>query len=169
MGLPLNIDIQQILLHLFNFAILFVGLYLILYKPVKDFMDKRTEELKKEIDDADKKLKDAEIKEKEYQEKLEAVDQEIVSKKRKAEADIEKIKTEEINAAKKEAEKILDNAGKQAKALKESIVRGAEKDINIMVEEASKKMMLNYSTEATFDAFLDEAKKSLEDGSDGND
>ena len=32
--MPLNIDWQQILLHLLNFAILFAGLWLLLYKPV---------------------------------------------------------------------------------------------------------------------------------------
>ena len=39
--MPLNIDWQQILLHLLNFLILAVGLYFILYKPVKKFMKKR--------------------------------------------------------------------------------------------------------------------------------
>ena len=43
MNIPLNIDWQQILLHLFNFAILAGGLYLLLYRPVKDFMKKREE------------------------------------------------------------------------------------------------------------------------------
>lgn len=32
MNIPLNIDWQQILLHLFNFAILAGGLYLLLYR-----------------------------------------------------------------------------------------------------------------------------------------
>ena len=41
MNIPLNIDWQQILLHLFNFSILAGGLYLLLFKPVKNFMDKR--------------------------------------------------------------------------------------------------------------------------------
>lgn len=41
MGIPLNIDWQQILLHIFNLLILVGGLYLLLYKPVKDFMEKR--------------------------------------------------------------------------------------------------------------------------------
>ena len=41
MNIPLNVDWQQILLHLFNFAILAGGLYFLLFKPVKDFMDKR--------------------------------------------------------------------------------------------------------------------------------
>ena len=41
MNIPLNIDIQQILLHLINFAILFIILYLVLYRPVKKFLAKR--------------------------------------------------------------------------------------------------------------------------------
>ena len=41
MNIPLNIDWQQILLHLFNFTILAGGLYLLLYRPVKEFMQKR--------------------------------------------------------------------------------------------------------------------------------
>ena len=41
MSIPLNIDWQQILLHLFNFAILAGGLYLLLYRPVKQFMERR--------------------------------------------------------------------------------------------------------------------------------
>ena len=40
-GVPLNIDWQQILLHLFNFTILFGALYILLYKPVRDFMENR--------------------------------------------------------------------------------------------------------------------------------
>ena len=43
MQIPLNIDWQQILLHLFNFTILAGGLYLLLYRPVKNFIKKREE------------------------------------------------------------------------------------------------------------------------------
>ena len=38
MNVPLNINWQQILLHLFNFIILAGGLYILLYKPVKNFI-----------------------------------------------------------------------------------------------------------------------------------
>ena len=41
-NLPLNIDLQQIFLHLLNFTILLAGLYFLLYEPVKKFMNKRT-------------------------------------------------------------------------------------------------------------------------------
>ena len=43
MNIPLNIDWQQIILHLLNFAILAGGLYFLLYHPVRKFMDQREE------------------------------------------------------------------------------------------------------------------------------
>ena len=43
MGVPLNIDWQQILLHVFNLIILTGGLYFLLYQPVTAFMKKRQE------------------------------------------------------------------------------------------------------------------------------
>ena len=41
MNIPLNIDWQQIVLHLMNFAILAGGLYFLLYNPVNKFMANR--------------------------------------------------------------------------------------------------------------------------------
>ena len=51
-NIPLNIDWQQILLHLLNFAILAGGLYLLLYKPVKAFMAKREGWYQQQADEA---------------------------------------------------------------------------------------------------------------------
>ena len=68
--MPLNIDWQQILLHLFNFVILFGMLYFLLYAPVKKFMDKRTEYYKNMDDEAKNKLLKADELKNEYVEKL---------------------------------------------------------------------------------------------------
>ena len=57
-NIPLNIDWQQILLHFFNFSILVGGLYLLLFKPVKRFMEKR-EQRDAAKAQADKILSDA--------------------------------------------------------------------------------------------------------------
>ena len=53
MQLPLNIDWQQILLHALNLVILVGGLYALLFKPVKKFMDQRTENYQKMKADAE--------------------------------------------------------------------------------------------------------------------
>ena len=60
MNIPLNIDWQQILLHLLNFVILAGGLYLLLYKPVKTFMEKRQLYYQEQDAKAAKTLADAE-------------------------------------------------------------------------------------------------------------
>ena len=60
MNIPLNIDWQQILLHLLNFAILAGGLYLLLFKPVKAFMEKRESYYQNMDSEAKQKLQDAE-------------------------------------------------------------------------------------------------------------
>ena len=59
MNVPLNIDWHQILMHLFNFALLAGGLYLLLYQPVKRFMEKRAAHYKEMDDAANEKLEHA--------------------------------------------------------------------------------------------------------------
>ena len=77
MGVPLNIDWQQILLHVFNFIILAGGLWLLLYKPVKDFMTKR-EKYYKDIDDsANEKAEKAKESERLYEERIAGAEKEI--------------------------------------------------------------------------------------------
>ena len=50
--MPLNINLQQILLHALNFVILFGAMYFLLYKPVKSFMDSRKAHYEKMDEDA---------------------------------------------------------------------------------------------------------------------
>ena len=70
MNIPLNIDWRQILLHLFNFGILTGGLWLILYKPVKAFMDKREQAFKDREDEATRLRDEAAELHRSYEEKL---------------------------------------------------------------------------------------------------
>ena len=84
MNIPLNIDWQQILLHLLNFLLLVAGLYLLLYKPVKDFMDQRTEHYAKMDEQAKAELSQAEQLKATYQENLDQVSDEIGQRKSRA-------------------------------------------------------------------------------------
>ena len=72
MNIPLNIDWQQILLHLFNFSILAGGLYLLLYRPVKDFMRKREEYYQSMDEQARQDRASAQALQQEYQARLAA-------------------------------------------------------------------------------------------------
>ena len=81
MNIPLNIDWQQILLHLFNFSILAGGLYLLLYRPIQDFMKKREEHYREVDRQAEEAKAQADRLQQEYQEKLSSADAELAQKR----------------------------------------------------------------------------------------
>ena len=163
-GLPLNIDIQQILLHLANFAILFFGLYILLYKPVVDFMKKREEQYKELDEKAEGKLAEAENKEKEYSDRLAACDEEIAAFRKKAEEDMNKERLENQKAAKERADKLLEEARESAETEKKSIIKKAEKEITEMVSAAAEKIMLSDDITKAYDEFLSDAERSAKNG-----
>ena len=84
MNLPLNIDLQQIFLHMLNFVILVGGLYFILYAPVKKFMDQRTAHYAEMDKAAADKLAAAEKLEADHQAQLDKLDDEL--RQRRAES-----------------------------------------------------------------------------------
>lgn len=141
MGIPLNIDWQQILLHLFNFTILAGGLYFLLYKPVKDFMDKRMEYYQGLEDEAVKKLEDAKNLEKEYKNRLEQVDAEISVKKAEAATETEELVNATLEEARKQKEKIIADAHNIAQNEKKKMLLEAKEDIVKLALAATKKML----------------------------
>jgi len=143
MNIPLNIDWQQILLHLFNFTILAGGLYFLLYKPVKDFMNKR-EKHYQEIDEAAaKKLEDAKKLEEEYQNRLKQIDIEIEEKKAQAAEETAELVNTTLEDARKQKEKIIADAQGIALHEKKKILMEAKEDIVKLALAATKKMLNN--------------------------
>ena len=163
-GLPLNIDFQQILLHLANFAILFFGLYILLYKPVKDFMDKRQAHYKSLDDEANDKLASAKEKEEEYLNKLNSVDEEIDKKKKEASAKLDTMRVEKEKEAKEKADKIVEDARLEAESVRTNIINSASKDITDMVSQAAEKIFMSDDIEKAYDVFLEDAERSVKDG-----
>ena len=155
--MPLNIDWQQILLHLLNFTVLFAILYFLLYKPVKKFMEQRTEYYKKLDDEAKAKLADAENTKKEYQSRLEHADAEIAEKKQAAHAAAEAAGAESLRRAEDAAEKLLSDARDRIAAEHTKMLRDAEREITDMVADAAEKLVMQSTTAEAFDQFLDAA------------
>ena len=158
--MPLNIDIQQILLHLFNFVILGGGLYLLLYKPVKDFMDKRTTYYEKMDADADKKMAQATDLESAYNNKLAEADSEIAQKKEAA-------SRETLQNAQAQAQKILTDAKANAEAERAKIVSSAQQEIADLAAAAAGKIV-QQSMDSTYGAFLDAAQEGEANGGQEN-
>ena len=136
MGIPLNIDWQQILLHAWNLVILTGGLYVLLYKPVSAFVEKR------EAYYADMQAK-AENTQREAEERLHLADTKIAG----MQAEIEQLRADAMKKAEAEAAGRLADAEKEKQALltrakmqaeheKEKLLREANEQIGALVEDA---------------------------------
>ena len=158
--MPLGIDFTQIFLHFLNVIILLVGLYLILYKPVKNFMKTREDHYKEIDEKAMGALAEAEKKNEEFDGKLKELESEISQQKRKASLDIAEMRSNAEAEAKVAANKIIDDAKKDAENQKQAIIESAKKDITEMVEEATRKVVLSGSTGEAYDNFLESAERS---------
>ena len=148
--MPLNINFQQIFLHLFNFVILGGGLYLLLYKPVVDFMNKREQyfsNLEKETQQA---LEQAKEKEAQYNEKLNQYNDEMAIKKVEAIKECEKLVDARIQSAKEEASHILEDAHIKAKMHHDKMVEQAKEEITDLALDTAKKMMTDQDIYSQF-------------------
>lgn len=158
MNLPLNIDWQQILLHMFNFIILAFGLYFILYKPIKSFMDKREEYYKQMDLAANNKKEEADKLLSQYQEKLANADKEIEDKKAIALKEIDAKRDEELSIAKQKASQIIDDAKLQGQKKHDEIVEAANKDICDLAMKACDKLV-SKSLDDSYNDFLSAVSK----------
>lgn len=129
MSIPLNIDWQQILLHLFNFAILAGGLYLLLYRPVKQFMEQRQAHYQDMDRAAEQKKEQVDRLNTEYQEKLSQVDAAIARKKADAEQELEQLRAQQVAAARQEADRILAKAQESAKRERAELMEKASREL----------------------------------------
>ena len=162
-AVPLNIDFQQILLHLLNVAILFLILYFLIYKPVKNFMDKRRQEYQDMDDAANSKLSEADQLKERYEAKLKQAEEEIREMKSEASKAIETRSTESMNEAKAQAEDILTQAKVQAENEKEKILKQTGDQVADLAREAASRVVFHNSSEA-FDSFLNAAKGQKQNG-----
>ncbi len=161
MNIPLNIDWQQILLHLMNFVILAGGLYFLLYKPVKAFMDKRAAYYQEQADQAAQTTQTAQQLKADYEARLSAADDEIREEKKQAQKDAAAAAQQQLDAARAEAEKIVSDAQAMAERSREKIVRQAGQDVKDLAAEATEKLVLQSGGDA-FDQFLDLAEKEAQ-------
>ena len=148
MSLPLNINLQQILLHMLNLVLLFGGLYLLLYTPVKKFMDERAEKYKEADNEANKKLADATEAQQQGQKKLAAADGEISAKLAQAKLDAEREAERIIEDAKKTKKKMLSDAEDAALREKNRMINDARGEIAELAVKAAEKVLMEKTSTA---------------------
>lgn len=151
--MPLNIDLQQIFLHLFNFTLLFGILYFLLYQPVKDFMEGRIAyyaDMERQAKEALDRANEAQAG---YEEKLAQAEDEIHRREEEAMRAASQSAHAQIREAQTEAEKIIEKARAEARAESARITEEARAGIPEMVTAAVEKLM-SENTSAAYDQFL---------------
>ena len=159
--MPLNIDWQQILLHMLNFAILAGGLYFILYKPVKSFMAKREQHYKEMNDAAEANRAEAAALRKATQEKYDAAVDEVIRMRTKASDEIDAEKQRLLGEARAEARRILETAGKTAEMRSKKALADSNDELRALAMEAVEKLLINDGS--ALDKFLDAAESEQRD------
>ena len=161
--MPLGIDLLQVLLHVFNVVLLFGGMYILLYSPVKKFMDKRAEYYADLDRQAKEKLSEADGLKSEYESRLAGVQDEINESRKKAAIEAENAREQRLKDAEKEAEEIIEEARQAASRQRAIEEYEAKREISRLMGEAADKMLFNQNDNSIFDAFLDDAERSNED------
>ena len=138
--MPLNINLQQILLHALNFVILFGAMYFLLYKPVKSFMDSRKAHYEKMDEDAKAVLAEAEKTKAGYEAQLKSADEEIARRQREANEALQHAVDERRAQAEQQAGEIAE-----------------------LMSAAAEKLVLS-STSDAYDKFLDTAEERKDNG-----
>lgn len=156
--MPLNINWQQILLHLLNLVILIVGLYLILYKPVKKFMKKREDAYKEREENTRAALDSAKAKEEEYNSRLAGVEEEVSRKREEAAKELDDVRSEKLKQVAKEADDMLGAARERAQKEHDRIINGVSDDIKEIVGEAAEKVVMTSSVSDAYEQFLSAAE-----------
>ena len=152
MNIPLNIDWQQILLHFFNFSILVGGLYLLLFKPVKSFMEKREKHYADMEAAAVAREKDTEALKAAMAQREADFDAVLEEKRAAAAKEAEAFAQQQRDAAKAQADKILSDAKDAAESERQKIVAEANREAVAIAEDAMEKLMAAQTAQA-YDAF----------------
>ena len=157
MQIPLNIDWQQILLHWLNLAILAGGLYFLLFKPVKQFMEKREDHYREMEEQAAGKLREAERIQESYRQKLEKAGEEIHAARQKAQQMVQQSAEEQLAQAQKQAKEIVAQARAQAEHTKEQAMKESPRELKKLATEAAEKIAFG-TDQDPFDQFLNLAE-----------
>ena len=161
--MPLNIDWQQILLHLLNFVILAGGLYFLLYKPVKTFMAKREAHYAEREAEVRKLEDEASAIKAQMEEARVRTDEELQRERERAHDEMEAEKQRQLEEARAQARGIIATASQTAEMRAKKTVEDAREEIRSMAVDMVEKLVMESGGEA-LDQFLDAAESERSDG-----
>ena len=153
MNLPLNIDLQQIFLHMLNFVILVGGLYFILYNPVKKFMDQRVARSAERHTAAADQLAAADKLAADHQAQLDKLDEELRERRAESQKIAQAAAQQQLDRAQEQADQIVAAARKSAESIRAKAVSDSHKELKELAIAAAEKLAVSSSRDA-IDEFL---------------
>lgn len=167
MGIPLNIDLVQILLHMLNFVILAGGLTLLLFNPVSKFLEGRREHFAELEAKNAEAAKENERLRAEYDKMISDADAEIAERKKAGEKEMSELSAQYIKDAKEKANAIIKAAEQEAESRKEHILESAQTEIGELVLSATQKLLSDTVTPERnsdlYDEFIRLAEQKVAD------
>lgn len=156
----LDIDIWNFIWAAINLILLLILMKIFLFKPIRKMMDERTRMVQEELDSAKKSREEAEELRTQYQDDIEAAKDEAQKIIDKANADAELERAAIIKRSHEEAERIVADAGKTIENERKRVLAQAQTQIaDLAIEAASKIVGANVDDEKNrrlVDKFLEE-------------
>lgn len=159
-----DLDFQLLhdsLLTLIAVFVLFLVASVFFFKPARDFLERRKEGIKNDIDEAKNDKEEAARLKEEYEEKLKNVDSEVeailADARKKARANEERI----VQDAMAEAGRIVDNANREADLQKKKIANEVKEEIVTVASAMAGKLVAASIDENAQNELLDETLKEM--------
>lgn len=156
--MPLNIDFQQILLHMLNFVILFAALWFLLYKPVKKYIDARESEYKKASEDAKQKRAEVDAAIASLEETLRRKEEEAKAERTALAQKAQEAYNKRIAEAEADARAIVEHARSEAEKIRRKAVMDSRDDISEITIKSVENAAMS-GGEDVFEMFLAAVEK----------
>lgn len=158
----MNLNFSDIVQHLVNILVLYALLRLLIYKPVRKFMDARAARVQAQLDEAERMHAQAHEDSEQAAKRLAEVEDEahrkLVESNRSASEEAAAIAAQ----AQEEARAILDKAKAEADQQRAEIQRRLQPEIADMAVEIAEKLLSREVNEADNRAIIDSFFESLE-------
>jgi len=158
----LEINLSTLLLQVANFLIMAFILTRFLFKPLKEMLDKRTSQVTKAVDEAEKVTREAEDLRLKYEKKRENIDAEIAALKNEARIVIDETRRQMIQEAYQEIEAMHARAQEEIEQQRADALLLHRSKIGELVATLTQRMMADILNpqlhQAYLDAFLDQLR-----------
>ena len=140
-GLPLGINLRYLLAQLLNLVILFVALYVFVFKRFLAILDERSTRIKKGLEDAEIADKRAAEAEEAYRERIEQAERENRAILAKASQEAEKLREDVLAKAREEARQIIAQERENFEAERQQAAAELRRQMMDLVVLATRKVV----------------------------